>query len=45
MLFLGKTTLRLERRDCTDSPFEKELGGKKSDITGSVSVQLLSLAE
>jgi hypothetical protein len=44
LLFLGKTTLRLERRDWTDSPFGKELGGKKGDITESVSVQSLSLA-
>jgi hypothetical protein len=28
-LFLGKTTLRLETRDWTDLPFEKELGGEK----------------
>jgi hypothetical protein len=44
-LFLGKTTLRLEKRDWTDSPFGKELGGKDGDITGSVSVRLLSLAD
>ena len=44
VLFLGKTARRLERRDWTDSPVEKEFGGGKGDITGLVSVQSLSLA-
>jgi hypothetical protein len=38
-LFLGKTTLRLERRDWTDSPFGKELGGEKGMMINIMAVR------